>query len=75
MNILAHTEAGHGWGGPFEPWELHPILNHFPIAFLLGGLALELYAGWRGRQALLQVATGLWCRGQCGVARPIVRAT
>lgn len=44
MPILAHEMGGHGWGGPVGPWELHPMLDHFPIAFLLGGVALDLYA-------------------------------
>lgn len=34
--IFAHSVAGHGWGGPIEPWEFQPTLVHFPIAFLLG---------------------------------------
>jgi uncharacterized membrane protein len=59
MNVLAHTEAGYGWGGPVEPWEFHPALSHFPIAFLVGGVVLDLYAWWRGQPSLAQVATGL----------------
>jgi uncharacterized membrane protein len=35
MVLLGHTESGSGWGGPFEPWEIHPALNHLPIAFLV----------------------------------------
>ena len=59
MALFAHTEGGYGWGGPFEPWEIHPALNHLPIAFLLGGVALDLYAWIRGRPSLLPVVTGL----------------
>lgn len=63
MAILAHTEGGYGWGGPFEPWEIHPALNHLPIAFLLGGVAVDSYAWWRGRPNLSSVATGLLVAG------------
>lgn len=63
INVFAHTEGGYGWGGPFEPWEIHPALNHLPIAFLLGGVGVDLYAWWRGRPNLSQVATGLLVAG------------
>src|SRR5205085_202387 len=63
MTFLAHSEASHGWGGPFELWEIHPALNHLPIAFLLGGVALDLYAWCRARPGLAQVATGLLIAG------------
>lgn len=63
MILFAHSEGGHGWGGPIEPWELHPMLVHFPIAFLLGGVAVSLYARWRGRPALEQTATVLLIAG------------
>ncbi len=59
MTLLAQRESGYGWGGPFEPWEIHPALNHLPIAFLLGGVVLDLYAWWRGQPSLAQVASGL----------------
>jgi len=62
-SLLAHDESAYGWGGPFEPWEIHPALNHLPIAFLLGGVALDFYASWRGRPSLVQVATGLLVTG------------
>jgi uncharacterized membrane protein len=58
-----------------SPWEVHPALVHFPIAFLLGGVALDLFA-WRrlrrqknlteiapGLRALTQFATGLLIAG------------
>ena len=63
MIPLAHTEAGYGWGGPLDPWEIHPALNHFPIAFLVGGMVLDLFAWWRGRPSLAQIATGLLIAG------------
>src|SRR5262249_55540786 len=47
----------------FPVWELHPPLVHFPIAFFLGGVALDLYAWWRGREDLARVATGLLVAG------------
>jgi uncharacterized membrane protein len=63
MMILAHSEGGHGWGGPIEPWEIHPMLIHFPIAFLLGGVLLDLYAWCRGSATLVRIATGLLIAG------------
>jgi uncharacterized membrane protein len=61
--VLAHGEGGHGWGWYVEPWEIHPILVHFPIAFLLGAVALDLYAWWRKSQPLGQAAGGLLFAG------------
>lgn len=63
MIVLAHSAGGHGWGGLVEPWEIHPALNHLAIAFLLGGVAVDLYAWWRGRDSLAQTATGLLVAG------------
>jgi uncharacterized membrane protein len=63
MTLLAHGPEGHGWGGPFQPWEFHPALNHLPIAFLLAAVALELYATFRDRLALLPTAFGLLAAG------------
>lgn len=57
--ILAHTPEGSGWGGPIEPWELHPALTHFPIAFLLCGVLLDLCAWWRKRPDLARISTWL----------------
>jgi uncharacterized membrane protein len=62
-SLLATTEGGPGWGGPFEPWEFHPALNHFPIAFLVGGVTLDFYAWWRGQPSLVQVASGMLVAG------------
>lgn len=39
------------------------MLVHFPIAFLLSGLALDLYAWWRGRPDLAWVVNGLFVAG------------
>ena len=49
--------------GPFPPWEAHPTTVHFPIAFLLGAVALDLYAWRRGRADFMWVATGLMAAG------------
>ncbi len=63
MIVLAHSDGGHGWAGPVQPWEIHPALNHFPIAFLVAGVAVDLYAWWRGRPGLAPVAAGLLIAG------------
>ncbi|OGS56468.1 MAG: hypothetical protein A3J79_09175 [Elusimicrobia bacterium RIFOXYB2_FULL_62_6] len=44
-------------------WELHPATVHFPIGLLLAGVVLELYAWWRGRQELAQIAYGILVAG------------
>lgn len=44
-------------------WEIHPATVHFPIALLLAGVALELYAWWRGRQDLARIAYGILVAG------------
>jgi uncharacterized membrane protein len=46
-----------------EPWEFHPALVHFPIAFLIGAVVVDLYAWRRGDQAPARVATGLLLAG------------
>ena len=62
MFLFAHGEAG-PTQGLFPPWEAHPATVHFPIAFLLGAVALDLYAWRRGRADLTRVATGLLAAG------------
>jgi uncharacterized membrane protein len=62
MFLFAHG-AGPPPAGPFPPWEWHPATVHFPIAFLLGAVALDLYARWKGRADLARVATGLMAAG------------
>lgn len=44
-------------------WEIHPATVHFPIGLLLAGVALDLYAWWRGRQELVGVDQGLLVAG------------
>jgi uncharacterized membrane protein len=65
MVILAHAESGSGFGDNsfLAPWEIHPILIHFPIAFLLGAVILSAYAFYRRRLDLEKVATGLFIAG------------
>lgn len=63
MVLLAHGESGSGWGTIFEPWEMHSILIHFPIAFLLSAVVLDLYGRWRGTVSVLPVAAGLLVAG------------
>ncbi|MDL5054129.1 DUF2231 domain-containing protein [Oscillatoria laete-virens NRMC-F 0139] len=46
-----------------KPWELHPALVHFPIAFLLGAIVLDLYAWVRARNELKRVVYGLLIAG------------
>ncbi|MBX9624689.1 MAG: DUF2231 domain-containing protein [Gemmataceae bacterium] len=63
MFLLAQGVTAPSGGGPFPPWEGHPPTVHFPIAFLLGAVALDLYAWGRGRGDLARVATGLMAAG------------
>ena len=62
MTLWAHTETVSP-AGPFPPWEAHPATVHFPIAFLFGAVALDLYAWWRSRNDLARTATGLMAAG------------
>ena len=63
MDLFAHGNTGSSSGGLFPPWEAHPATVHFPIAFLIGAVALDLYAWWRARPDLARVATGLTAAG------------
>jgi len=47
----------------YEPWELHPTLVHFPIAFFLGAIVLDLYAWYCANPERARVATGLLWAG------------
>lgn len=46
-----------------RPWEIHPALVHFPIAFLLGSVALDAFAWVRRRDDLAWVVYGLLVAG------------
>jgi uncharacterized membrane protein len=64
--LWAHAGGGGVGDNPFyTPWEVHPTLIHFPIAFFLGGLLLDLLAWvWpRPRLDWTRVATGLYGAG------------
>jgi uncharacterized membrane protein len=64
-HLLAHTGSSSGYGdNPIvTPWEIHPVLIHFPIAFLLGAVTVSAYASRRGRLDLEKAATGLFIAG------------
>ena len=62
MHLLIYGEAVPPVG-PFPPWEAHPATVHFPIAFLVGAVVLDLYAWQRARADLARVATGLMAAG------------
>src|SRR5262249_14002738 len=46
-----------------RPWELHPALIHFPIAFLIGAWTVDLVARLRRSEPLARVAAGLLVAG------------
>lgn len=62
MYLFAHGESA-VFSGPFPPWEWHPAIVHFPIAFLLGAVVLDLYAWGRGRAEAARGATWLMAAG------------
>lgn len=47
-------------------WELHPLLVHFPIAFLLAAVALDLFSLARRRSVHARMAAGLYLAGVVG---------
>lgn len=61
--LLLASGAADPSGGTFPPWEAHPATVHFPIAFLLGAVALDLCAWYRGRIDLAHAATWLIAAG------------
>ena len=65
MQLFAHAGSSSGYGDNplLTPWEIHPVLIHFPIAFLLGAVIVSAYASARGRLGLQKVATGLFMAG------------
>lgn len=46
-----------------NPWELHPMLVHFPIAFLLGGVLLDIIGVCRRDSSLTRGAAWLIVAG------------
>jgi uncharacterized membrane protein len=44
-------------------WEIHPVVLHFPLAFLLAAAAADLIAMRRHREALTRFAAGLFLLG------------
>jgi uncharacterized membrane protein len=63
MHVFAQLLGADSGNPIMAPWELHPALVHFPIAFLLGGVVLDLYAWAAGRPDLARIATGLLIAG------------
>ena len=61
--VLLATVGTEPTGGMFTPWEFHPATVHFPIAFLLGAVVLDLYAWGRMRADLARTATWLMAAG------------
>jgi uncharacterized membrane protein len=46
-----------------RPWEIHPVLVHFPLGLLLTAVALDLYAAIRRRTDLTVATTWLMIGG------------
>jgi uncharacterized membrane protein len=63
MTGVIVAAGGQLWGAVVEPWEVHPMILHFPIAFLLGGVALDLYGWARGSAGAVRAANGLLVAG------------
>jgi uncharacterized membrane protein len=61
--LLAHAGGGYGDNPYFTPWEIHPALVHFPIAFLIGAVLLDLFAVRRPESGWARTATGLMVAG------------
>jgi uncharacterized membrane protein len=51
-----------------NPWELHPMLVHFPIAFLLSATLLDMVAVLKQRGDLAWVANGMLIAGEVSAA-------
>lgn len=49
-----------------KPWEVHPALVHFPIAFWIAAIVLELHAIRRPSRTTTRVAYGLLLAGVVG---------
>jgi uncharacterized membrane protein len=63
MEVFAHGDAAHLWRGWVEPWEIHPALNHFAIAFLIAAVVVDLYDWCRPGAGARHAATGLLIAG------------
>src|SRR5437867_1398005 len=50
--VAAQTETYDTARSFIQPWEIHPMLVHYPIAFLLSAVALDLFVWWRERPNL-----------------------
>lgn len=50
-------------GDIVKAWEIHPVLIHFPLAFLLSGIALDLWALARPGPVRTRAAAGLLVAG------------
>ena len=46
-----------------EPWELHPAIVHFPLAFLFGGVVMDLVALRTRKEGHTRAASGLYIGG------------
>jgi len=45
------------------PWEIHPMLVHFPLALLLAATTLDVVSAWKRREDLARVGYGLLVTG------------